>query len=37
MQLTDATTMTSRRVSRLKVARWRIRSMRSLIVASFSM
>ena len=37
MQETDATTMTSRRDSRLCVAEWRSRSTSSLIEESFSM
>ena len=37
MQDTLATTMTSRRVSRLFVAEWRSRSTSSLIEESFSM
>ena len=34
---TEATTMTSRRVSNAEVAEWRSRSISSLTVASFSM
>ena len=37
MQETDATMMTSLRVTRLDVAAWRRRSMSSLTTASFSM
>jgi hypothetical protein len=37
MQLTEATTITSRRVSRAEVAEWRNRSMSSLTDESFSM
>ena len=37
MHETLATIMTSRRVSRAWVALWRRRSIRSLIIASFSM
>ena len=37
MHDTDATTMTSRRVSRAAVAEWRSRSISSLIEESFSM
>jgi hypothetical protein len=37
MQLTEATTMTSRRVSSPAVAEWRSRSISSLIDESFSM
>ena len=37
MQLTDATTMTSRRDSRAEVAAWRSFSTSSLMEASFSM
>ena len=37
MHETEATTMTSLRVSRAEVAEWRNRSMSSLIELSFSM
>ena len=37
MQDTEATTITSRRVSRLLVAEWRSRSTSSLTEESFSM
>ena len=37
MQDTDATTMTSRRVSRAEVAAWRRRSISSFTDESFSM
>ncbi len=37
MQLTDATTMTSRRVNKADVAEWRRRSISSLTELSFSM
>ena len=37
MQETEATTITSRRVSRAEVAAWRNRSISSLIELSFSM
>ena len=37
MQLTLATTITSRRASRAEVAEWRSRSISSLIDESFSM
>ena len=37
MQLTEATTMTSLRVSSAAVAEWRSRSISSLIELSFSM
>jgi hypothetical protein len=37
MHDTDATTMTSRRVSSELVAEWRMRSISSLIEESFSM
>ena len=37
MQLTELTTMTSRRVIRFMVAEWRSRSTSSLIDESFSM